>query len=301
MLSRDSRLRVFHFVALHGSFTKAADALGLTQQAVSFQVKALEEEVGTKLFLRTPTGAGLTCSGKDLYGHSTKIFALYAEAEEAMASYAENAARKVSLGATGSIARHCLPRVIEAFRRERPHVHLHVRIGSSHQVLEWLSEEAADIGIVSAGPIALDRFRVERWFRDELVLIAPPRHRWVAAADFRVEDLQHEPFVIREEGSGSRTLIEGFLRDHGISVGSMNVVLEVQSTDAVKAAVEAGVGVAIVSALSLRDDPRSARCVPVRHGAEHWERDFYVVTAHRRFHNAPTCEFLNLLQASVPA
>ena len=301
MLSRDSRLRVFHFVALHGSFTKAAETLSLTQQAVSFQVKALEEEVGTKLFLRTPAGAELTSSGRDLYGHSTKILALYAQAEEAMASYAVNAARKVSLGATGSIARHCLPQIIEVFRRERPQVHLHVKIGSSYQVLEWLAKEAADIGIVSAGPIALDRFRVTQWFRDELVLIVPPQHRWVSATRFQVEDLKREPFVIREEGSGSRTMIEGFLGDYGISVGTMNLVLEVQSTEAVKAAVEAGVGVAIVSALSLKNEARAARCVALRHDGKQWERDFYVVTAHRRFHNAPTSEFLNLLQASVPA
>lgn len=301
MLSRDSRLRVFHYVALHGSFTKAADVLGLTQQAVSFQIKALEEGVGTKLFVRTSVGAELTAAGRDLYGHSGKILELYAQAEEAMSDYALNAARRVSLAATGSIARYCLPRIIGLFRRERPQVHLHVRIGSSHQVLEWLSKDAADIAIVSAGPIMLGHFRVIRWFRDELVLIVPAGHRWLSAPGFDVEDLRAEPFVVREAGSGSRTLIEGILADLGLCVSAMNVALEVQSTDAVKAAVEAGVGVAIVSALSLKHDDRAGRCLPVSHGGKPWERDFYVVTAHRHFHNALTSEFLELLQASPPA
>ena len=300
MLNRDSRLRVFCSVALHGSFTKAADLLCLTQQAVSFQVKSLEDEVGTRLFLRTSSGAELTAAGQVLYGYAQKVAALYVEAEKAMASYAESAVRKVSLGATGSIARHCLPRIIEEFRRERPQVQLHVRIGNSRQVLEWLSTDAADIGIVSAGPVVLGSFRVTPWFRDELVLIVSPQHRWASAAEFHIEDLQHEPFVIREEGSGSRQLIENLLADRGISVGAMNIVLEVQSTDAVKAAVAAGVGVAIVSALSLRSETQTGLCQPIRPRLEHWERDFYIVTAHRHSYNAHTSEFLQLLQATRP-
>lgn len=300
MLNRDSRLRVFCSVALYASFTKAADQLCLTQQAVSFQVKSLEDEVGTKLFRRTSAGAELTASGQVLYGYSEKIVAMYAEAEKTMATYAESARKKVSVGTTGSIARQCLPRIIEEFRRERPQVHLHVRIGNSQQVLEWLSKDAVDIGIVSAGPIVLGSFRVTPWFRDELVLIVPPQHRWAGAAEFLIDDLQHEPFVIREEGSGSRRLIEDILGNRGISVSAMNLVLEVQSTDAVKAAVEAGVGVAIVSTLSLKNEFRAGSCAPIHLGAERWERDFYIVTAHRHCHNAHTSEFLNLLQASRP-
>lgn len=298
MLNRDSRLRVFHFVALHRSFTKAADLLCLTQQAVSFQVKSLEDEMGAKLFLRSSAGADLTQAGEQLFAYSGQILGLYEDAERAMAAHKQTAIHRISLGATGTIAQHSLPRLIERFRRERPEVHLSVRIGNSKHVLEWLAQDLVDIGIVSAGPVMLGSHRITPWFRDSLVLIAPPGHRWHSEGKVDPHELQHEPFVIRERGSGSRMLIEDLLSDLGISLDGMNLVLEVQSTEAVKAAVAAGVGVAIVSALSLEDSRLCDPEVALPANGKKWERDFYIVTPQRNYHNAVTSDFLAALKAS---
>jgi LysR family transcriptional regulator, transcriptional activator of the cysJI operon len=300
MLNRDARLRVFHNVALHRSFTKAADLLCLTQQAVSFQIKSLEDEVGAKLFVRSASGADLTPAGQQLFGYSGRILALYDEAEKAIAEHKQTSVHRVFLGATGTIARHPLPRLIEQFRRERPEVHLSVRIGNSQHVLEWLAQDAVDIGIVSAGPVVLGSQRITPWFRDALVLIAPPGHRWHSCAPVGPEALQREPFVIREKGSGSRMLIEELLGDLGLALDTMNVVLEVQSTEAVKAAVLAGVGSAIVSALSLEDSLLAGSCVALAAHGKKWERDFYIVTPQRSYHNAVTSAFLAALESAAP-
>lgn len=300
MLLKDSRLRVFYNVARSKSFTKAAERLCLTQQAVSFQVKSMEDELGTRLFRRSSGNVDLSEAGEILFAYADKILSLYSEAEATLAQSTGSTARKLLLGVTGNIARYCLPKLVEEFRHKHPRTHMVVKVGNSSYGLECLSKDLVDAAIVSAGPVMLESFRVVPWFRDSLILVAPASHRWRDAPAIPVEALLDEPFVMREEGSGSRKLIERFMADRGVRAENMNVALVVENNESVKAAVEAGVGVAIVSGISIQDDLASGKLIGVPIAGEAMEQDFYIVTTRRHYQNPLMTEFIEHLQNAAP-
>lgn len=276
MLLKDIRLRAFYTVAVHRSFTKAAKHLLLSQQAVSFQIKGLEEEIGERLFRREAAGIDLTEAGTVLYGYAERILGLYAEAEEQLDDLTGKVRGRLRLAATNSLVRYCLPRAIGKFRTMFPEVRVTVEVGNSGYCIECLAKELADIAFVSDGP-ALDDFQVRPFFRDEICLIAARDHPLAARGMITLEEFRAAPFVAREEGSGTRSLTERLLHKAKLDFDQLNVVLILGSTEAVKAAVEAGAGIGILSRMSLRHELPAGALATINVAGLDLVRDFYVV------------------------
>lgn len=293
MLLKDTRLRAFYTVALHRSFTKAAKHLLLSQQAVSFQVKGLESAIGVALFRRTRSGIDLTEAGQALYRYAERILGLYSEAEELLDGLAGKVRGHLRLAATNSLVKYRLPAAIGRFRSLYPDVKITIEVGNSGYCVECLGKELVDIAFVSDGP-DLEHFDVRPFFRDEIALIAPPDDPVALAGRITLDQLRKAPFVAREEGSGTRSLTERLLGLAGIDFDQLNVVLILGSTEAVKAAVEAGAGIGVVSRMSLQRHDDSL--VVIKLDGVDLVRDFYAVQRAQERGGRHAARFLTIAQ-----
>lgn len=256
MASLDNfRLIVFRTVAEQRSFRKAAEELYLTQPAVSLQVKALEEDIGVQLFDRTGAQITLTEAGKVLLGYSQQANALFVQAEQEIAALSGDHAGQLALGASTTIAQYVLPRLLGEYCREYPRVHPTLISGNTEQIVEAVEKQKIELGFIE-GPARSREVKSEPFLEDELVLIASTAHEWAERASITVTDLCSAPLLMRERGSGTRRVIEMALERQGVKRNSMRIVMELDSTEAIKSAVEAGLGVGFVSRCAIAKDLR---------------------------------------------
>jgi DNA-binding transcriptional LysR family regulator len=237
------RLKVFRTVAQHSSFRKAAEQLFITQPAVTLQIKALEEDLGVRLFDRRGNQIFLTAQGTRLLGHAKQMEALVAEAERDLAEGEGQLSGELALGASTTIAQYVLPRLIGPFLLENPRVRLSLQSGNTEQIARLLMDGAIALGLIE-GPARHREVRTEPFMEDEMVLIAPVN----AEMDrFTRDRLRSTNLVMREQGSGSRRVIEMALGKVGIKSKHFATVMNLDSSEAIKSAVEAGLGVGFVS------------------------------------------------------
>ncbi len=241
----DHKLRVFCTVAETKSFSKASEIIHLTQPAVSLQIQALEELYETKLFDRSASTVSLTRSGEILYRYAKDILALYAAAEKNIGEITGLVKGSISVGASTTIGNYLLPSVIADFRKTHPKIKIHLFVGNTKRIVELLNSGNIDFGIVE-GDVARQKLIVEKFLTDELVVIVPASHPMTKKKEASIYDVVKEPFVLREEGSGTRQILEKYLNKHGISSHDMKASLMLGSTVAIKEAVESGIGISIV-------------------------------------------------------
>ena len=234
------------------SFRKAAEALHLSQPAVSQQIRALEEEAGVRLFDRAGgeghgTQIALTEAGRVLLRYANQAAQIMAEAQRALAELNHDVAGELRLGASTTIAQYLLPRILGAFLRQYPHVRLSVTSGNTEEIAEAVAEQRVMLGIIEGPPMRRD-LKTERLVQDEMVLIVNPIHRWAASrSPIRLEELGRVPLLLRERGSGSRRVVERALKQAGLPLKSLNVAMELDSTEAIISGVEAELGAGFVS------------------------------------------------------
>jgi DNA-binding transcriptional LysR family regulator len=242
----DRRLQVFHTVARLLSFTKAAETLHMTQPAVTFQIRQLEEYFNTRLFDRTHNKISLTEAGQRVFDYADRIIALYQEMENRVRELTGDVSGIVIIGASTTIAEYVLPSLLGEFKVQHPNINIRLRVSNSDGVVHMVEDNSVDVGIVES-PITNKNLAVEVCWHDKLVCICPPDHPLAKHSSIRVEDLHGVPFVCREEGSGTREFICDYLAKHNVDMHDLNVSLEVGNPEAVKSAVEAGFGISIVS------------------------------------------------------
>jgi DNA-binding transcriptional LysR family regulator len=256
MASLDNfRLVVFRAVAEQRSFRKAAEELYLTQPAVSFQIKALEEDIGVQLFDRTGAQIALTEAGKVLLGYSQQANALFVQAEHEIAALSGDHAGQLALGASTTIAQYVLPRLLGEYCKEHPRVHPTLISGNTEQIVDAVEKQKIELGFIEGSPRSRE-VKSEPFLEDELVLIASTAHEWAESASVSVSDLCSAPLLMRERGSGTRRVIEMALERQGAKRSAMHIVMELDSTEAIKSAVEAGLGVGFVSRWAIAKDLR---------------------------------------------
>ncbi|HMK61129.1 MAG TPA: selenium metabolism-associated LysR family transcriptional regulator [Dissulfurispiraceae bacterium] len=249
----DHKLKVFCTVAETKSFSKTSEIIHLTQPAVSLQVQALEEIYETKLFDRTSGAINLTPSGEVLYKYAKDILALYALAEKDISKITGLVKGSIKIGAGTTFGNHILPSIIVDFKRTHPKIEIDVFIGNTKRIMDLLHAGAVDVGIVGDVP-SKSKVVVEPIMSDELYFIAPPDHPWGKKKTVSVLEIQKEPIVFREEGSGTRLIIERFLADNGVSVANLQIAVILGSTSSIKEAVEKGIGVSILSKWAVRKE-----------------------------------------------
>jgi DNA-binding transcriptional LysR family regulator len=242
----DRRLQVFYTVARHLSFTRAADQLFMTQPAVTFQVKQLEEQFNARLFERNHGKIALTPAGRLVMDYAERILGLSEEMETRVAELTGATGGPLTLGASTTIAEFILPRILGEFKAAYPLVQAHLTVGNSEMIENRVAEHALDVGLIES-PAHLAGLESVVCCEDELVVICPASHRFGSAEAVTPQELLREPYVSRELGSGTREFIDQYLRRWAVAPEDLNVVMELGSPEAIKGVVETGLGVSIVS------------------------------------------------------
>ncbi len=271
----DHKLKVFCTVAETKSFSKTSEIIHLTQPAVSLQIQALEEIYETKLFDRSSGTINLTASGEILYKYSKEILGLYAKAEKDIGKITGLIKGSIKIGTGTTVGNYILPSVIVDFKKTHPKIKIHVIIGNTKRVVELLNSGVVDFAILGdAKPSG--KLLVEPLVTDELFIIAPSFHPWAKKKVVSIVEMAKEPYVLREEGSATREIVERYFSDHGFSVNEMPVALILGSIGSVKEAVERWMGVSVVSKWAIRKEIKNGTLkmlVPKRAascGSSHW-------------------------------
>ncbi len=251
----DHKLKVFCTVAETKSFSKASEIIRLTQPAVSLQIQALEEIYGTKLFNRSGCVITLTKAGNMLYKYAKEIISLYIDAERDIGDFTGVVKGIVSVGASSTIGNYVLPAAVASFKKKFPKVGVHIHVGNTQRVIEFLNAGNVDIGLVE-GDVKKQKLSIEKLIPDEMVLIVSPHHPWAKRNSISILEIPKEPFILREEGSGTRQMIEKHFAKHGISPHNIKIAFIMGSTESIKNSVEEGLGVSIVSKWAVRKEMR---------------------------------------------
>ncbi len=258
------RLRVFRAVAAHLNFRIAAEELLLTQPAVTQQIKALEAEVGAALFNRTGGRVSLTPAGMALAPFAEGLRRLAGEARDAVAAAAGTTTGALAVGASQTIGQYLLPRLIAGFLETAPGTTVTIYGGNTQQVLDELRGRRIDLALIEGPALGAD-LRVTPFMEDHLVCVVPPGHPW-ADQEISVGELRSATLLNREQGSGSRRILEAALEAAGVKVRELNLGMVFDSTEGLLSAVEAGLGVAFCSRWAVRNQLAlgSLRVVRVR-------------------------------------
>ena len=277
----DRRLQVFHAVAEVSSFTRAAETLHMTQPAVTHQIRQLEEELGTRLFDRSNNRISLTEAGSEVFGYAARILGLYGEMQESVKALTGERAGLVTLGASTTVAEYMLPELLGDFRERFPDVRIRLRVANTDAVVAMVADNTIDLGVVE-GAVDNGQLLVEPCRHDELQVLVPPDHALAAHETVRPEELLPWPFLFREDGSGTRSVIERYLVEHGIDVARLEQPFELGSTEAIKGAVRAGTGISILSRATLEKEIELG-LLAVRPLAPRLERAYSFVRQRHRF------------------
>jgi DNA-binding transcriptional LysR family regulator len=241
-----NHLALFHAVAKAGGISRGAERARVSQPAVSKQIKDLERELNVRLLERLPRGTRLTQAGVILADYAERLDLLEREAARAIQEFRGLQRGRLAVGVSTTIAAYLLPQVLGRFHQEHPQIELRVEIANTRDIQKLLRTGTVEIGLTE-GTGEAEGLRSAIFHQDHLVAIAPPGHpllrRRVAA-----RDLCRQPFVMREPGSGTRAVVELALARRELAV---KPVLSLSSTEAIKRAVIAGLGVAIVSRLAI--------------------------------------------------
>ncbi|MCG6860845.1 MAG: LysR family transcriptional regulator [Chromatiaceae bacterium] len=251
----DRRLQVFHTVARLLSFTKAAETLHMTQPAVTFQVRQLEEHFNTRLFDRTHNRISLTEAGKKVFEYADRIFEQYAEMENAVREMTGEISGALTIGASTTIAEYMLPTLLGDFKEKYPEVTIHLKVSNSDGIVSMVENNTIDLGVVESA-VSNKNLVVETCKRDQLVAIVPPGHPMEGKGEVEFSELLEYPFICREEGSGTREVINDYLHQLQHCSASLKIAMELGSPEAVKGAVEAGMGVSVVSRATIQKELR---------------------------------------------
>lgn len=240
------QLRIFVAVAERQHVTRAAEALNTVQSAVSAAVSGLESRHAVKLFHRVGRGIELTEAGRIFLGEARAVLARAEAAELVLADLSGLRRGILRVHASQTIASHWLPRHLVAFRTTYPEIAVRLAVGNTADVARAVNEGASELGFVE-GEIDDPALGSTAVAQDRLVLVVPPSHPFAATDTLKAADLAAHPWVLREEGSGTRSVFEAALTAEGILPRDLTVALELPSNEAVLAAVEAGAGASVLS------------------------------------------------------
>jgi len=258
----DRRLQVFYTVAKQLSFTKAAEMLYMTQPAVTFQVKQLEEHFNTRLFERSHGRISLTPAGNLVMGYAEKILAMGAEMEARVAELTGQVTGPLMIGASTTIAEYQLPPILGEFKARYPEVQARLMVANSETIENKVAEHALDIGLIESTPHH-PTLKVHACCDDELVMICSPDNPLARKSAVKAKDLAVQPYVSREMGSGTREVVDQYFRDHGFNPDDLHIEMELGSREAIKGAVHAGLGVAILSAATVSKEVKLGELVAI--------------------------------------
>jgi len=296
----DHKLKVFCSVAETKSFSKASKAMYLTQPAISLQIRSLEEDLGTKLFSRSNKSVSLTETGEILYRHAKKILAYYGAIEKEINEATGLVKGKLMIGASTTLATYYLPNVIVDFKKSYPDILIDFERGNTRKIIDSLLHTRIDLGLVE-GVVNDHRLEVEKMDSDELLLIVNSDHPWADRQDISIHEIIDQPYIMREEGSGTRQVVESTLARAGIHAEQLNIAMLLGSTEAIKTAVENGLGISIISGWAVQKEVKFGVLRALSFKDIRFKRDFSLVYQKKSFRTQPAEKFIELLNRTPMA
>ena len=253
----------------------------MTQPAVTFQVRQLEDHFDTRLFDRTHNRVALTEAGRKAYEYAEEIFSLYAEMENTVKELTGDVSGALTMGASTTIAEYMLPALLRGFTMEFPDINLKLNVSNTEGIVSMVENSMIDLGVVE-GPVANKNLLVEVCRVDQLVVVVPPDHDLADRESISMEEVMEHPFICREEGSGTREVIMDHMVKLGLDRNNLNVSLELGSPESIKGAVEAGMGISIASIATLEKELQLGTLVAIKLDPP-MERAFSFVRQRQKF------------------
>ncbi|MDK2817582.1 MAG: hypothetical protein PWR22_2211 [Moorella sp. (in: firmicutes)] len=243
-----NHLQAFCTVAQVKSISEAARLLHMSQSSLSYQIQLLENDLEVELFTRTTKGVELTALGEIVYEYGQTFLQLAENLKRDLNNWKSGQERLI-VGASSSIGSYALPCTIYSFKEKYPDANIKLLVGNREETIQKLLDRTIDIGLIE-GPVDQPGLATRGVAEDELLLIVPPG--WQGQERVTLEELCRLPLILREEGSGTRGVIARALAGQGLTIANLNVVLELNSNDAIKSAITAGHGVSLLSRLAIR-------------------------------------------------
>jgi DNA-binding transcriptional LysR family regulator len=287
-------LETFSRAAELSSFTGAAKALRLTQASVSQRVQALERTLGTPLFQRQGGRVLLTDAGRKLYDYAQRILDLHRQARREITGHDSPAGGELLLAASSIPGEHLLPALLSLFGQMHPHIRVRATVSDSMAVMAQVERGEVSLGLVGR-KATNPNLEFRHLASDRMVVVVPPGHALGRRKQITVKQLTRHPLILREVGSGLRHCFEKSLDRAGLSLADFRVALELGSNEAIKEAVQRGVGVAILSTYAVQKELRAGQLVGLVVRDLDCDRDMYVVQDRRRVLPLPARLFLHFL------
>lgn len=293
----DRRLQVFHAVAKHLSFTRAADALFMTQPAVTFQIKQLEEQYSTRLFERRHGSISLTPAGDLVLSYAQKILALSDEMETRLSEMTGEMRGPLLVGASTTIAEFMLPRVLGEFNALYPQVRARLIVANSESIEGRVAEHTLDVGLIEA-PAKISDLNSLICCEDELRAVCAPDYPLAEMKTATPAILADYEFISREPGSGTREITDAYFRQHKILPESLKTQMELGSPEALKGVVATGLGYAIVSRAVVEKETQLGELIAIPLDPP-LKRSLYLVHPQDRFQSRLVATFIDFAKSKL--
>lgn len=290
-------LRTFVTVVNKKSLSMAAQEIHITQPAVSKQINAIEEYFGVGLIERRGRGITLTPAGEVLYQHANEILELLSKTEREIRDLSATVKGKLVIWASSIPGHFILPYIVGAFQKQYQEVHISLQISDSNDVTKHLLDESAHLGAVGTKPVN-KKLEFCKFFTDQMVVITQSDHPLADKGVISLQELANERLIWRSLGSGTRLELEDKLSQAGLPQENLNIVMELGSTGAVVNAVEAGLGISIVSRSAIKKEEALGKLAVLELNELDLNRDLYLVYPKRRYQNRVVQVFLEFVKSN---
>jgi DNA-binding transcriptional LysR family regulator len=259
------------------SFSRAAKRMLLTQPALTKNIKNVEDSLGVLVVNRSNAGISLTPEGKILYDYAQRMVKLRDEVKTKIIKLHENAGGDIYIGASTIPATYILPRALSAFCKTNPDIRIYIKAADSEEAMNMVLDKEAEIGCIGKKP-QNKKLAAEPLWKDRLVLAVAKGHRWLKKKSIAATELPEEPFIAREKGSATRDVLESYLKEtKSISLSQLDVCGELGSSEAIKEAIIAGLGVSIISIHAIKRELAAGTLFEVPIQGLKMERNFYLI------------------------
>jgi DNA-binding transcriptional LysR family regulator len=289
-------LETFCRVAELQSFSKAADDLFLTQPTVSGHILSLERSLSLRLFDRTGREVLLTKAGEVFLQYASKIISSRKDLLNALIDFSQGIKGELSLGASTIPGEYLLPKLMGDFKKDHPHFTLSLKIADTKEIVQWVLQGNVEFGMIG-GKLNHPLLHYEKYEEDEIIVVAPFGHSLTKKRKVDLSDLMKEPWIFREEGSGTQMAVEKALRRKGKSLKQFNGMIEMGSTSSLKEGVKAGLGLAFISKRAVEEELKKGVLSQVSiEGIDPILRPFYIVSPRGRTLSSVGTKFLRYLK-----
>ncbi len=289
-------LETFCRVAEVKSFSRAADDLFLTQPTVSGHILALEKSLSLRLFDRTGREVRLTKAGEVFLRYASKTLTIRKDLLNALSEFSQGIRGELSLGASTIPGEYLLPKLMGDFKKDHPHFSLSLKIADTKEIVQYVLQGNVEFGMTGA-KVNHPSLHYEKYEEDEIIVVAPAGHPLARKKRVGLEDLLKEPWIIREEGSGTQMAVDKALRRKGKTLRAFNVVTEMGSTSSMKEGVKASLGLAFISARAAEEELNQGLLSRITvEGMESISRQIYIVSHRGRTLSPIGMEFLRFLK-----